>query len=96
METQNLGAPESAAPQAHVQKITIHVNEHPVIMLGHEQTGLKIKEAAIAQHVPIKLDFQLSIERGHGHDHTKIIDDDEPVHITEHSRFVAIDIDDNS
>jgi hypothetical protein len=77
-----------------LEVITIHVNERPVTMTGRHQTGLDIKEAAIAQGVPIKTDFVLSVEHGDGH--TKIVDDNETVTITEHSRFVAIDNDDNS
>jgi len=79
-----------------VELITVHVNERPVQVHGHDQTGLSIKEAAISQGVPIKLDFVLSIEKGHGHDRTKSIDDTDPVEVTDHSRFCANDDDDNS
>ena len=96
MQTQNLNAEEGVTPQAHIHKITIHVNERPVTIIGQRHTGLEIKEAAIAQNVPIKIDFVLSIEHGQGHDHTKIIGDSDPIEITEHSRFVAVDDDDNS
>jgi hypothetical protein len=96
MQTQDLGIADGATAHAHAQKITIHVNERPVVMVGHQQTGLEIKKAAIAQNIPIKLDFVLSIERGHGHDQTKIIGDDDSVRITGHSRFAAVDDDDNS
>lgn len=96
MHSEDLSLKDHHHHHAAVQQITIHVNERPVVMVGHEQTGLDIKKAAIAQDVPIKLDFVLSLERGHGHDQTKIIGDDDPVHITEHSRFTAVDDDDNS
>lgn len=96
MQTEDLSVAQHHSSHAHGQKITIHVNERPVVMVGHDHTGLEIKQAAIAQHVPIKLEFVLSIERGHGQDQTKIIGDDDRVHVTEHSRFVAVDDDDNS
>ena len=76
------------------QEIEILVNERPVKLIGHRHTGLEIKQAAIAQGVPIGLDFVLSIE--HGPRQTKIIEDGEMVTITRHSRFVVIPDDDNS
>ena len=44
--------------------IEVSVNEKPVTLQDEEQTGLDIKQAAIAQGVGIQLDFVLSIERG--------------------------------
>jgi hypothetical protein len=96
MHTEDLHSNTNSAPNAAAQQITIHVNERSVVMLGHEQTGLEIKEAAIAQGVPIKLDFVLSIERGQGQDQTKVVGNDDRVQINEHSRFTAVDDDDNS
>lgn len=81
-------------PVPHAQTITVHVNEQPVRMIGHRQTGLEIKEAAIKQGVKIQLDFLLYLERPH--QANKPVDDAEEVTITEHSRFRAIADDDNS
>jgi len=78
----------------HVLTITVHVNERPVHLHGHDVTGLEIKQAAIAQGVPIQLDFILVEELGH--DRTKPITDVDRVHVTDHSRFLANDGDDNS
>jgi hypothetical protein len=78
----------------HVHAVTVHVNERPVHLPGHHATGLKIKEAAIAQGVPIHLDFILVEELGH--DRTKPVADTDDVHVTHHSRFLANDGDDNS
>jgi hypothetical protein len=61
----------------HGEKITFLVNEKPVSVTDEKQTGLSIKQAAIAQGVQIQLDFVLSIERGGGK--TDLIGDDEKV-----------------
>src|SRR5208283_3445548 len=71
-----------------VSEIEVHLNEKPVIFMGHRQTGLQIKEAAIAEGVAIKSDFVLSLELGHGC--TKLVGDHEEISISSHSRFVAI------
>lgn len=79
----------------HGEKIEILMNEEfPVTLDGADQTGLSIKEAAIAQKVPIQLDFLLSIERGGGK--TELIGDDQAVKVHPHERFLAIANDDNS
>lgn len=92
--------PTTLSPQVHDKRqhhgtaVTVHVNERPVALPEHEITGLMIKEAAIAQRVPIELDFILVEELGH--DRTKPITDTDRVHVTDHSRFLANDGDDNS
>lgn len=78
----------------HGAAVTVHVNERPVALPVHETTGLQIKEAAIAQGVPIEPDFILVEELGH--DRTKPITDTDHVHVSDHSRFLANDGDDNS
>ena len=78
---------------ADVEIITIQVNGHPVRVEGSRQTGLSIKQAAIAQGVKIKLDFVL-FEIGHGP--SRQIKDDETVEVTDHSKFDAIPDDDHS
>ncbi|HLZ97566.1 MAG TPA: multiubiquitin domain-containing protein [Steroidobacteraceae bacterium] len=65
--------------------VAINVNERPV-QVPHETTGLGIKEAAIAQGVPIKLDFILSEERPNGQD--KIIGDNDDVKVHHGTRFL--------
>jgi hypothetical protein len=82
------------ARHRHVTAVTVHVNERRVALPAHETTGLNIKEAAIAQGVPIELDFILVAELGN--DRTKPITDTDRVHVTDHSRFLANDGDDNS
>lgn len=74
--------------------ITIHVNDHPVDMEGHKVTGFEIKESAIAQDVPIEIDFVLSELTGSRC--TQIIGDDDAIKINKHSRFIATAHDDNS
>jgi ribosome-binding protein aMBF1 (putative translation factor) len=91
MTEQNVGAGEA---QGHSQRIDIVVNEKPVVLEERAQTGLSIKEAAIAQHVAIQPDFVLSIERGAGR--TELVGDDDKIEIHEHERFLAIPNDDNS
>src|SRR5262249_56960905 len=75
-------------------RVEIHVNTKPVRLIGHHHTGLEIKTAAIAQHVKIELDFLLYLLRHGGP--TRLIADDEEVHVTNESRFHAIADDDNS
>lgn len=77
----------------HGHKIEVLVNEKPVVFDDKDQTGLSIKQAAIAQGVAIQLDFVLSIERGGGK--TELIGDDQRVKIHP-DRFLAIPNDDNS
>lgn len=75
--------------------IDVVFNEkYPVKIHGKNQTGLSLKEAAIAQKVPIQLDFVLSIERGGGK--TDLIGDAEHIKVKEGDRFLAIPNDDNS
>jgi predicted nuclease with TOPRIM domain len=75
--------------------IEVLVNDkYKVALVGKNQTGLSIKQAAIAQHVPIQLDFVLSIELGGGK--TDIIGNDQPIKVKKGDRFLAIPDDDNS
>ncbi|HEY2357772.1 MAG TPA: multiubiquitin domain-containing protein [Phenylobacterium sp.] len=76
------------------QRITVHVNEQSVKLVGHVQTGLQIKQAAVAQGVKIELDFVLSEELSH--DRTRIVVDDQKVAVTDKSRFDATPNDDQS
>lgn len=76
------------------RKITILVNEKPVTVDDKQQTGMSIKQAAIAQGVQIQVDFVLSVERGGGK--TELIGDDQPFRVHKGDRFLAIPNDDNS
>ncbi len=74
--------------------VDIVVNKKPVRIEGPKATGLRIKEAAIAQGVQIQVSFQLSEKLG---DHkTKVIGDDDTVTLHEGAVFVAVADDDNS
>lgn len=78
----------------HTQTVEIHVNDRPVRVVRPRVTGLEIKEAAIAQGVPIQLDFVLSEELGERR--TRVIGDRDAVTVNKESRFLAIPNDDNS
>ncbi len=84
----------TSAAKPNLHTLTIMVNERPVHLEEREPTGLEIKQAAIAQGVPIELDFILVEERPNHT--TRIIGDREPVEITDKSRFLANAGDDNS
>jgi hypothetical protein len=85
---------EKFVAAAREHRIELFVNDKPVIVEGHKQTGLSVKEAAIAQKVQIQLDFILSIERGGGK--TELVGDDQTIDVHKHERFLAIPHDDNS
>lgn len=74
--------------------VTISVNEQPVTLTGDSATGAEIKAAAISQGVHIQPNFVLQEELPNGT--SKIIGDEDPVHLREHLRFTAIAPDDNS
>ena len=78
----------------HTRQIRIEVNTKAVIVVDEEQTGLTIKEAAIAQDVKIQLDFVLSVDKGGGK--TEVVGDTDPVKVHPGEKFVAVDNDDNS
>jgi hypothetical protein len=80
--------------QGRPHDVEIRVNERKVRLAGPRTTGLKIKEAAIAQKVPIELDFVLSEELGDRK--SKVIGDNDEVTVTDHSCFIAVAPDDNS
>jgi len=90
----NPGPREDGDHSGHGEKITVLVNEKRVVFDRERQTGMSIKQTAIAQGVPIQLDFILSIERGGGK--TELIGDDEKVELHDGDRFLAIPNDDNS
>lgn len=83
---------ESHGKKPHPVEIT--VNERRVVLPDNETTGLGIKKAAIAQGVPIKIDFILQQELPQGG--SRVIGDNDPVKVHPRDRFTAIDRDDNS
>lgn len=72
----------------------ILVNDLTVNVNGPRITGLEIKEAAIAQKVPIQLDFVLSEELPNGR--SRVVGDNDTITVNKHSKFLAIPNDDNS
>ncbi|WP_353615666.1 multiubiquitin domain-containing protein [Leifsonia sp. ALI-44-B] len=76
-----------------LKKIHVTVNRRPVTVHGAEQTGLSIKETAIAQSVPIKMDFLLSRKDGL---RFKPVGDTENIRVRKDDEFRANDGDDNS
>lgn len=76
------------------QTVTVHVNERPVWLDRRTVTGLDVKEAAIAQGLPIELDFILVEELGD--DRTRNIGNSDIVHVTDRTLFLANSGDDNS
>jgi hypothetical protein len=87
-------SPSGGHPDARHRTVQIHVNKQPVQIEGPRVTGLKIKEAAIAQGVRITLDFALSELLPSGE--RKVIGNADVVTVTKHSKFTAVADDDNS
>jgi len=75
-------------------EVTIFVNEQPVKFEQDTATGSQIKAAAIFQGVHIEPNFVLQQELPNGT--SRVIGDNEVVHLREHMRFTAIRPDDNS
>lgn len=74
--------------------VTIFVNEQPVKLHGDTATGAQIKTVAIAQGVQIQQNFVLQEELPNGT--SRIVGDNDKVHLREHLRFTALAPDDNS
>jgi hypothetical protein len=74
--------------------VTVLVNEQPVEMQGKTATGAQIKAAAIAKGVPIQPNFVLQEELPNGT--SRIVGDNDTIHLRAHLRFTAIAPDDNS
>ena len=74
--------------------IQVFVNENPVILPDHTATGAEIKAAAIEQGVLIQQNFVLQEELANGT--SRIVGDNDTVHLHKHLRFTAIAPDDNS
>lgn len=81
-------------PSPDHQEIRITVNGQFVVVDRHELTGEEIKMAAIAQGVPIQLDFDLSEVLPDGKQ--RQIGNDQRVGLKDGDEFWAIPGDDNS
>lgn len=75
-------------------EVTITVNEMPVKLKGHTATGAEIKAAAIGQGVAIQPNFVLQEELPNGT--SRVVGDNDRVHLRNHLKFTAIAPDDNS
>jgi hypothetical protein len=84
----------STSTSAKPRVVTVTVNERPVNLHDDRVTGLEIKQAAIAQGVPIELDFLLTEELANGR--ARVVGDNDVVKVTRRSRFDAVAADDNS
>jgi hypothetical protein len=93
-DDQTTQAGASAKPEDHEHTVTVTVNEQPVRLEGKTATGAQIKAAAIAQGVLIQQNFILQEELPNGT--SRVIGDNDPVHLRPHLRFTAIAPDDNS
>lgn len=89
----HLSAAQHGDPPDH--PVTIHLNERPVTLPSHTATGAEIKAAAIDAGVPIQPDFILVEEIG-SNGRTRVIGDDDVVHLNPELQFLANDGDDNS
>jgi len=76
------------------KRVTVEVNDKPVVLEEKVMTGLEIKQAAIAQQVQIQEDFVLQLERPNGEYDT--IGDNDTVRVRKGMSFNAIAPDDNS
>ncbi|AWK09969.1 MULTISPECIES: multiubiquitin domain-containing protein [Streptomyces] len=94
MDTDTAIEPTVGQDKRRPVEVTITVNNQPVILPGREFTGLGIKQAAIAQGVPIDTGFQLSVKQGNGR--YEVVDDDEQIRVHPNQEFLAVPPDDNS
>jgi hypothetical protein len=81
-------------PPHREHQVSIFVNEQSVKLHGDSATGSEIKTAAIEQGVLIKPNFVLQEELPNGT--SRIVGDEDRVHLREHLKFTAITADDNS
>ena len=81
-------------PEARKRIWTVKVNEQFVNIEGNIATGSQIKRAAINQGVQIQQNFVLQEELPNGT--SRIVGDNDEVHLREHLRFTALAPDDNS
>jgi Multiubiquitin len=95
MDMSNAEHGQAAGAESHGPHLfTVTVNEQPVKLEGNTATGSEIKAAAIKQGVQIQQNFVLQEELPNGT--SRIVGDNETVHLRAHLRFTAIAPDDNS
>jgi len=93
MSSSDTAVPESKAKP---KPIVVTVNrKYEVTLPDHKVTGLEIKEAALAQGVPIQLDFLVTLE-AHDGQPASTVDDGEQITVNKHSAFTINDVDDDS
>jgi hypothetical protein len=93
MSVNSTEAPSTGPGQRQPAAVRVTVNRQPVDLPDRELTGLQIKQAAIAQHVEIQLDFPLSVKHG---GRFEPVGDNQPIRVHEHEEFLAVPPDDNS
>ncbi len=93
-DAQGIHLVPDAKPNPHEKTVTVTVNEQPVELEGKTATGTQIKAAAITQGVLIQENFVLQEELPNGT--SRVIGDNDEVHLRPHLRFTAIAPDDNS
>ena len=81
-------------PADGLKVVEIEVNDHKVKMHEGPATGLEIKQAAVAQDVPIQTSFVLQLHLPNGS--SKVIGNNDKIQVSEHLAFTAIAADDNS
>jgi hypothetical protein len=84
---------QSAERGKPTKTVTVSVNNRSVTFEDNKATGMKIKETAISQGVPIQADFALFEEKG---GNLKPVGDSETVTLHPNQRFRAVAPDDNS
>ncbi|WP_330474643.1 multiubiquitin domain-containing protein [Terrabacter sp. C0L_2] len=85
-------APKGPNPKHGTVGVTFNTELRLELPKG-DQTGLQIKQAAIAQQAPIELNFQLSVLHGQRYD---VIGDEDIVKVHTHMEFTCVAPDDNS
>lgn len=88
------GHPHEGGGGPHEREVEVLVNEQTVRLVGTTTTGAAIKAAAIQQGVAIQPNFVLQEELPNGT--SRIVGDNDLVHLRAHLRFTAIAADDNS
>lgn len=90
VNSQNGGKHKEGSEQKREYLVMVFVNEHPVKLLGHMETGVEIKTAAIEQGVNIHLSFILEEKLSDGT--YRIIADHERAQLHENIHFIAHEV----
>jgi hypothetical protein len=85
---------KTAAPRSATRRLTVTVNERPVVFQHSDTTGAEIKSTAASQGVAIQPDFALFAVKEAGL--LKQVGDDDLVSLQGQERFRAVAPDDNS